>query len=251
MRVVVATAVLTVRQLLQGKFYVLLGVVQPLFFLLVTSALGSGSRSVGAAAVAGCAVMGMWSVVLFGAGRALLRERNNGTAQFLLVSPHGLLRPVLGICTGAAALGVLPAAATVAGGVLLGFELDPASVALFAVLVPVVIAGLVAQGLLLCALFVLSRQANAFSNALEYPVWFACGLLVPLADRPWWAAAFGALLTPTYAGQAFRTVLEGAGVAWSSLAAVAGLAAVQVLLAVPLFRLIERRVRQKGDLAFA
>jgi ABC-2 type transport system permease protein len=250
-RAVASAAVLTVKQLLRARFYLLLGVVQPLFFILVTSALAGGAQSVGAPAVAGCAVMGMWSLVLFGAGRALLRERNFGTVQFLLVTPHGLLRPVLGICVGAALLGAMPAATAVAGGALLGFELNPASVALFVALVPVVMAGLAAQGLLLCALFVLSRQANAFSNAMEYPVWFACGLLVPLADRPWWAAVAGALLTPTYAGQAFRTALGGAGVSWSSVAAVAGLAAVQVLVAVPLFRVIERRVRQKGDVSFA
>lgn len=251
MNAVVATVIITLKQLVMSKFYLLLGVVQPLLYLVVTAALSRGAAPVAASAISGCAVLGMWSLILYGAGRALLRERSVGTAQFLLVTPHGLLRPVLGICIGAAMLGFMPTLTALAGGIAAGFRIDVTSVLLFVALVPVVMLGIVGQGLLLSALFVLSRQANALSNSLEYPVWIACGLLVPLADRPWWVAGIGAVLTPTYAGQVFRSALEGQGVAWTALSIMLALSAAQLLLAIPLFRLIEKRIRIKGDLTFA
>jgi ABC-2 type transport system permease protein len=252
MRAVVVAAVYTFRQLLKLKFYILLGVIQPLSYIVLTGLLSQKEQSAGPGSIAGCTVIGMWSLILYGAGRALLRERSAGTVQFLLVTPHGLLRPVLGVCLGAAMLGILPVATSLAGGFAMGFRLDPTAVAVFVGLTPILMIGLVSQGFLLCAFFVLSRQANAFSNSLEFPVWFACGLLVPLASRPAWAEGIGAVLTPTYVGQIYRDALDGGAFhSWNAAAIMLALAAVQFVLAVPLFKVIEKRVRQRGDMAFS
>ena len=53
-----------------------------------------------------------------------------------------------------------------------------------AVALPVTVLSLGMLGLLLASTFVLARNANAFSNLLEYPVWLATGLLVPLTLLP-------------------------------------------------------------------
>ena len=55
-----------------------------------------------------------------------------------------------------------------------------------------------ALGLLLASTFVLYRQANAFSNLLEYPVWLATGLLVPLSLLPGWVTPIAWVLSPTW-----------------------------------------------------
>ena len=51
-------------------------------------------------------------------------------------------------------------------------------------------------GLLLASTFVLYRNANAFANLLEYPVWLATGLLVPLTLLPGWVEPIAWVLSP-------------------------------------------------------
>lgn len=248
MRVIFAAALVALKQNLLSKFYFLLAFVQPLFFFILTGVLSGGAKAGEVRAMAGCTVMGMWSVILFGAGRALLRERRFATLEYLLASPPGILKSVTGTCTGAAALGVIPAVTIAVAAVVAGFWVPVTHILLSLSLIPLVMLGLVAQGMLLCATFVLTRQAVAFSNALEYPVWFACGLLVPLSSRPAWAAVIGDLLTPTYAAASLRTALATGSVPWGTLLALLALSAAQFGLAVALFEVITNRVRRRGDI---
>ena len=74
-------------------------------------------------------------------------------------------------------------------------------------------------GLLLASTFVLYRNANAFSNLLEYPVWLATGLLVPLSLLPGWVAPISWILSPTWGMRAIREAAFG-GDAWPEIGAV-------------------------------
>ena len=64
-------------------------------------------------------------------------------------------------------------------------------------------------GLLLASTFVLYRNANAFSNLLEYPVWLATGLLVPLTLLPGWVEPISWVLSPTWGMRAIREAAFG------------------------------------------
>jgi hypothetical protein len=55
-------------------------------------------------------------------------------------------------------------------------------------------------GLVMASTFVLYRQATAFSNLLEYPVWLVSGLLIPISLLPGWVEPISWLLIRLTAG---------------------------------------------------
>jgi ABC-2 type transport system permease protein len=57
----------------------------------------------------------------------------------------------------------------------------------------------------LASTFVLYRQANAFSNLLEYPIWLVTGLLVPVSLLPGFVEPISWVLAPTWGVEAVRT----------------------------------------------
>ncbi len=63
--------------------------------------------------------------------------------------------------------------------------------------------------MLIATTFVLYRHANALGNLLEYPIWLATGLLVPLATLPFWVTPISWLLAPTWGMQAIRGAAMG------------------------------------------
>jgi ABC-2 type transport system permease protein len=241
--------VLTVKQLLRSRFYLILALLQPLFFLTV-AALMSGARGERlGATLAATTIMGMWSTTLFGAGRALHRERVYGTLELLLISPRSLLRPVLGVCLGSSALAVASAGSgLVAATVLFGFRTSWVRLALFAPALLVGVLGLAALGTLLCASFVLMRQATALSNTLEYPVWFACALLIPPDARPAPVALAGEFLAPTHVSTLMNAAVVHGGLDRLACAKLAVLCPLYVGAAVLLFDRVTKIVRRRGGL---
>jgi ABC-2 type transport system permease protein len=103
-------------------------------------------------------------------------------------------------------------------------------------------------GLLLASTFVLYRNANAFSNLLEYPVWLATGLLVPLTLLPGWVAPIGWVLSPTWGMRAIREAAFG-GNAWPEIALCVGLGLVYVALGALALRNFERLARSRATLS--
>lgn len=242
--------VLSLKQLSRARFYFILVLAQPLFFVAVTAWLSRGRADTLATAVAGTTVMGMWSITLFGSGRALQRERRGGTLELLLVAPMSLFRPLFAVSLSAAVLGLLSAAsAVIAVTVFFGQPLEWAHLGLFAVALSAGVVGIAVLGVLLSVMFVLLRQASMLTNMLEYPVWFACALMVPADARPTAVAWFGELLLPTHLG----TLLGEAITAGTVDAAAAGkllvLAVAYTVLAVALLRRVSVIVRRRGDLA--
>ena len=100
--------------------------------------------------------------------------------------------------------------------------------------------------------FVLARNANAFSNLLEYPVWLATGLLVPLTLLPAWVEPISWVLAPTWGIRAIRdAALGGGGSAWPEIAMCVLLGAVYLALGSVLLENFERLARQRATLSLA
>jgi ABC-2 type transport system permease protein len=106
-------------------------------------------------------------------------------------------------------------------------------------------------GLLLASTFVLARNANAFSNLLEYPVWLATGLLVPLTLLPGWVEPLSWLLAPSWGIEAIRDAALGGGSAWPEIGMCVLLGIVYFLLGALFLRNFERMARQRATLSLA
>jgi ABC-2 type transport system permease protein len=96
---------------------------------------------------------------------------------------------------------------------------------------------------------VLARHATAFSNLLEYPVWLATGLLVPLTLLPAWVGPISWVLAPTWGMEAIRDAALGGSSAWPELAMCAALGVVYLALGTVLLHNFERLARQRATLA--
>jgi ABC-type polysaccharide/polyol phosphate export permease len=118
-----------------------------------------------------------------------------------------------------------------------------------AVALPATILSLGMLGLLLASTFVLYRNANAFSNLLEYPVWLAKGLLVPLSLLPGWVTPISWVLSPTWGMRAIRSAAFGGGSAWTEIGICVALGIVYLGLGAVALRNFERLARSRATLS--
>ena len=202
-------------------------------------------------AAVGAGMMGVWSSVLFGAGGAIQSQRWQGTLEMLMLAPR---RPVLIFLPITLAQGVFGSYALLAtllwGRLLYGIPLDFAHPWAFGIAAPVTVLSLGAFGILLASLFVLLRHANAFMNALEYPIWLLSGMLLPIASLPAWTGPLAAALPTTWGARAMREATSG-GAVWPSLGLCVAISAVCLGLGALSLIHVERRARAAATLALA
>jgi len=239
-----------IKHMSQSTVFLFTGLIQPLIFATIAFYLfgGGDHRQPLIYAAVGAGFMGVWSSTLFGSGSAIAVQRHQGTLEFLVVAPVPLLLTLLPITLATATVGLLALAATLAWGWLLfSVPLHVASPGMFLLSLAATVLALGALGLLMASTFVLYRNANALSNLLEYPVWLASGLLVPVALLPGWARVLGWLLAPTWGVQGVRASVLG-GNPLPDVAACFGLAGAYIVVSVFAVRFVERLALQRGSL---
>jgi ABC-2 type transport system permease protein len=137
------------------------------------------------AASLGSSVMLMWSLVVIGSSNALENQRWLGTLELLVAAPVPFAVVIAPITVASGVVGGYALVATLTWGTLL-FHV-PLSIdhpLAFAVAVPSCMLSIGMLGLVMASTFVLYRAAFSLGISLQYPVWIACGLLVPLSILP-------------------------------------------------------------------
>ena len=215
------------KTLTTSLFFVLVSVLQPVIFASIAFFMVESGNQAGTLlyVALGAGLMGIWSATLFGSGGAIQWQRWQGTLELMVGAPPPLVAILLPLTVATATIGIYSVVATLAWGRLFfGMPLDFAHPFQLALALPTTILSLGMLGLLLASTFVLYRQANAFSNLLEYPVWLATGLLVPLSLLPGWVTPISWILSPTWGMRAVREAAFG-GDAWPEMAVCAALGA--------------------------
>ena len=128
--------------------------------------------------------------------------------------------------------------------------LDLAHPVALVVAIPAMVIGLGFLGLLLATTFVLYRYANALSNLLEYPVWLATGLLVPVSLLPVWVEPISWVLAPTWGVRAIRE-RRSAAIRGRSIGMCLALAVLYFVLASFFLRIFERLARDRATLSLS
>jgi ABC-2 type transport system permease protein len=202
-------------------------------------------------AAVGAGLMGVWSSVLFGSGGAIQNQRWQGTLEMIMLAPRRPVLVILPITIATGVTGAYSLLATLAWGRLLyGIRLDFAHPAAFAVAAVVCVVALGMFGLLLASTFVLLRNANALTNALEYPIWLVSGMLVPITVLPAWTAPIAAVLPTTWGARALREATTG-GPVWPSVGICLAISFVCLVLGGFAMTYVERRARAAATLALA
>ena len=239
------------KSLTLSSFFVLISVLQPLIFASIAFYMWkAGARPGTLLYVAlGAGLMGMWSSTLFGSGGAIQWMRWQGTLEVVVAAPPPFLLTMVGMTLPTASIGLYSVAATLAWGRLFfGVPLHFAHPWLFAVALPAAVLGLGLLGLVMASTFVLYRNANAFSNLLEYPVWLVSGLLVPVSMLPGWVEPVAWVLAPTWGVEAIRDAALG-GDPLFAIAMCALLSAVYLAIGAVTVRNFERLARSRATLS--
>jgi ABC-2 type transport system permease protein len=136
-------------------------------------------------AALGAAVMGIWSTTATSAGGAVQQQRNWKVLELLVAAPSPLILVLAPITVAIAGIGVYSIVTTLLWGRLLfGVPFHVLHPALFLVSIPAAVLSIGLLGLVLASTLVLYREASAFSQMLEYPVWMITGMLIPLSLLP-------------------------------------------------------------------
>jgi ABC-2 type transport system permease protein len=240
------------KSLTNSTFFLLISVLQPIIFASIAFFMvenGNTSETLLYVAL-GAGLMGIWSSTLFGSGGAIQWQRWQGTLELLIAAPAPFVFCLLPLTVATSSIGLYSIVATLIWGRLFfGMPLDFADPLQLAVALPVTVLSLGMLGLALASTFVLARNANAFSNLLEYPVWLATGLLVPLSLLPAWVGPISWVLAPTWGIKAIRDAAIGGASAWPPIAACAVLGIAYLALGTLLLHNFERLARQRATLA--
>ena len=165
----------------------------------------------------GASVMLMWSTVVVGSSAALEQQRWLGTLELLVAAPTPFAIVIAPITVASGAIGAYSLVSTLTWGTLL-FDV-PLSIEhplAFAVAVPAAVLAIGMLGLVMAATFVLYRAAFHLGIAMQYPMWIATGLLVPLSVLPGFVGRVAWFLAPYWGFRAIKEATLG-GSSWPAI----------------------------------
>ena len=199
----------------------------------------------------GAAVMIMWSQVIVGSGFALDQQRMQGTLELLVAAPVPLAALFSPIMIASAVFGIYGLLVTLAWGrFAFGIPIAIEQPAAFVVATLLAIVAMGLLGLITASTFVLYRAAFYLGVALQYPIYIACGLILPLAILPGWLGPISWVLAPTWG---FRGLTDAAvgGNPWPEIGMCLFLSVIYFAIALPCLWFFERLARDRATLRLA
>jgi ABC-2 type transport system permease protein len=197
------------------------------------------------------AVMVMWSQVVVGSSSSFDLMRQNGTLELMVAAPVPLLSILAPVMLTGAAFGLYGLAVTLAWGRLaFGIPLEIVHPAALVVSIPACVLAIGSLGLIVASTFVLYRAAFFLGVAMQYPVWIACGLLVPLSIMPGWLRPLSWMLAPTWGFRAISRAVVG-GDPWRPIGLCLAVSLAYGLVTIILLRGFEHLARSRATLRLA
>jgi ABC-2 type transport system permease protein len=239
-----------VRLFTRNAFDVSAVVLWPILYASIAYYLldGQGDESLLLSASLGAAVMCMWSVVVIGSAGALEQQRFLGTLELVVAAPVPLATVLAPITIASGVVGAYSLVATLAWGtIVFDVPLHIEQPVAFAVAIPACVLAIGMLGLITTATFVLYRSAFALGVAMQYPVWIATGLLVPLSVLPAFVGKVGWLLAPTWGFRAIRESALG-GSPWPDVGMCLVVSAAYLAIATASLKVFEHLARDRATL---
>lgn len=247
--VILASMRLQSRTMRGSPFAVILGVIQPVVFLVIsTSAAGVPDPATSTQLVIGVGLTALWGSTIWSAGGILRRDQARGTFGRALLSIRSPFVVFLGECLGATVrTTTFIAPSTVGTALLLGVPIEARRPAWMAVCLVVVVLSGTALGMLLSCLFLVTRHAPSWSGLLMYPVFIVSGLMIPQDLVPTQLRWVSAVISLRWAAHFLATAAFGHP-SWFALVSLTGLTVGYFVLAVIVFRWLVQRARRNGTL---
>lgn len=234
----------------RSKTNVVSMLLSPLFFGLLILLMARGaSAEHRAAAVIGAALMGFWTVVIFGSAQVFHDMRRNGLLEIVVAAPMSLLRAALPQTLVTNLVGVLDFLLVAAlGQYVLGSPLTAENWPYLAAHLIVCLFALTAMGVCLSVFFIVARDVYAWTNVMEFPLWILSGLSGAQVQLPWVLDLLSRLLPTRWTMEAAASAMDG-GPGAAPLIAAFVLGCCYLAAAVPLVRAMQNTARRKGTLS--
>lgn len=253
MRVVWTVFYLHLKQVAVDAFVIFAVIVQPLIVALLAIYMLRDTQGFQAIyVIVGSAMTGLWSGTLFFSSFNIEFERWTGNLENIVGSPTHLATVIIGKTLANTAMSVssmlfsYPIAA-----LLFGFRLTIAHPFLFAVSLLLTVLALISMGLVIAPFMSVNVGANAWANALEFPVYILGGFLFPVVLLPAWTTPISYVLSPYWAARALHATSSG-GVPLSNVfmswGLLIGFSVVYWFISAWLFRVLLRRAREEATL---
>ncbi|MBB5801680.1 ABC-2 type transport system permease protein [Saccharothrix ecbatanensis] len=230
-------------------------VATPLFTLaLVAIMVHSGRADLAPYAVVGATVIAVWQMAINESGDIIDADRGQGTLEALISTPAPLSLVVLGRTTTITVISLLSLVeSVVVARLTFGVVVDVHHVGLFAATLALTAVAMAMTASALAGVFVLSRSARTFQNALSYPFYLLSGAVVPAPLLPEWLQPITKVIFLSWSTDLIRDCLRPGAVpnAPARLAVVAGLGLAAMVVGVWVLRRILQRVRTTGAVSFA
>lgn len=202
-------------------------------------------------AVVGAALLTLWGATIWSSATDMVRERTMGNLEYLLVAPVPLVWSTLGKNLGNVVLALgATAVSMLYSRFLFGIPVRIAQPGWLALGVAIMLFSFLGLSLALGTLVVFSRQSVSLMNGMDYPIYIIAGVMFPLDLLPDWTRPLSLAMPLTWARDLVGAALTGGSPArfWTAAAWMVGLGLMYGALAVWLFRVVDRKARQKGEL---
>ena len=208
---------------------------------------GAGEENFFAYVALGAGLMAVWSAICFSSAGDINRERYSGTLALLFAAPAGFPAIVLGKILGNTLLSLASIGISVAtAAILFGVPVAVASPGYFLLALICALGAFAAFSLVIACLLTLSRRTELYMNCIEIPLILLCGFVYPVSALPHWLRPESYALSPTWAVELLRMGVWGVAdpaAFGRKLAVLLALTVLSALLALALFRVIDRQVR--------
>jgi ABC-2 type transport system permease protein len=251
LEVVLASAWLQITGMRGSPFPILLGVVQPAAYLVITMHGHALTPETATTDMLGTAMMTLWGSTVWSAGGILRRERAQGTLPQLIRGWCDARVVLFGKCLGAVAVsGSAISITTTAMMLALDAPVRVERPLPFVALTLLSALSTVGLAMLLGSLFILTRAAVRISEALMYPVVLTGGLLIPLTLLPSWLRWPSWFISLHWAQELTSECALGRSVQPGQVAALVALGLVYAAAGVAVFGRALDLGRRQGTLEF-
>ncbi len=210
-------------------------------------------RDLGAYAIVGPAVMAVFQMALFVSGEMIAAERGNALFEATLTTPARYSSILLGRTLAVTLVSFLALIESILVGALFGVFVSIHHPVVFAATLATTAFAMTGTAVAMASLFVLSRSARTFQNALSYPFFVLGGVVVPVAFLPTFVQPLSWIVFLSWSSGLLRASLMSEPIpdAGWRLAAVASLGLVALAVGELLLRWTLNRARVDGTTRLA
>ncbi|MCL2607427.1 MAG: ABC transporter permease [Methanomassiliicoccaceae archaeon] len=242
-------------QFLADPQWIIPSIIAPFMFTIVALYMHTDlTGPVVLTAVLGGGVLGMWGNMLFASGFTITYDRYNGTIEPIMMTPSHMIDVIAGRSIWNALIGLLNAVLVfISAEAIFGVGVSLADPLMFFAMLVLTLFALASIGLMLAALFVLTRASFVVMTILQFPIYVFSGALFPIQQLGVFAP-ISYVLAPTWSVDALKIAAIGHGDTIVSLGLSFNVAIAFVLMAFYiaaayfLFKIIERNIRESGAL---